>query len=177
MGSFRASILATLFLASACGGAPTEPVTPPAPPPAPEAAPVAEAAKPAATEAPPAEAPPPAHDVWKDGMSKDEEVAFMKKNVVPEMGPVFKAFDAKRYAEFSCKTCHGPKFKLPKDFLPKLTFSKEGKLISPTDEPALAKFMGEEVMPHMAAAMGLKPFDMTTHTGFGCGGCHAVQMK
>lgn len=110
-------------------------------------------------------------------MTKDEEVAFMKKNVVPEMGPVFKAFDAKRYAEFSCKTCHGPKFKLPKDFLPKLTFNKEGKLISPSDEPALAKFMSEEVAPHMAAAMGLKPFDMATHTGFGCGGCHAVQMK
>src|SRR6187551_1777504 len=171
MRSFRASILATVFLASACGGAPAEPVTPPTPPAAPEAAPAAEAAKPAASAATaaPDETPPPAHDVWKEGMSKDEEVAFMKKNVVPEMGPVFKAFDAKRYAEFSCKTCHGPKFKLPKDFLPKLTFNKEGKLISPSDEPALAKFMGEEVAPHMAAAMGLKPFDMATHTGFGCG--------
>src|SRR3954467_15022609 len=151
MGSFRASILATVFLASACGGAPAAPVTPPAAAErASEPAPVAEAAKPAATAATaaPDEAPPPAHDVWKDGMTKDEEVAFMKKNVVPEMGPVFKAFDAKRYAEFSCKTCHGPKFQLPKDFLPKLTFSKEGKLISPSDEPALAKFMGEEVVPH-----------------------------
>jgi hypothetical protein len=110
-------------------------------------------------------------------MTKDQQVAFMKKNVVPEMGPVFKAYDAKRYAEFGCKTCHGPKFKLPKDYLPKLIFSKEGKLVSPADEPELAKFMGEQVMPHMAAAMGLKPFDMTTHTGFGCGGCHTVQMK
>jgi hypothetical protein len=122
------------------------------------------------------EAAAPAHDVWRDGMTKDEEVAFMKKNVVPEMGPVFKAYDSKRYAEFGCKTCHGPKFKLPKDFLPKLTF-KDGKLSSPADEPELAKFMAEQVVPHMAAAMGLKPFDMTTHTGFGCGGCHTVQMK
>lgn len=109
-------------------------------------------------------------------MTKDQQVAFMKKNVVPEMGPVFKGFDAKRYAEFSCKTCHGPKFKDPKEFLPKLTF-KDGKLVSPSDEPALAKFMFEQVTPHMAAAMGLKPFDMTTHTGFGCGGCHSVQSK
>jgi hypothetical protein len=31
---------------------------------------------------------------------------------------------AKRYAEFGCKTCHGPKFKEPKEFLPKLTFKE-----------------------------------------------------
>jgi len=60
--------------------------------------------------------------------------------------------------------------------LPKLTF-KDGKLVSPSDEPELAKFMAEQVTPHMAAAMGLKLFDMTTHTGFGCAGCHAVQSK
>ncbi|MEI9949128.1 MAG: hypothetical protein WDO74_09135 [Pseudomonadota bacterium] len=179
MGTFRASIVATIFLTlTACGGAPTEPATPPPPPPAapepPPGAPVAEAPKPA--EASAEAAPPPAHDVWKEGMTKDQEVAFMKKNVVPEMGPVFKAYDAKRYAEFSCKTCHGPKFKLPKDFLPKLTF-KDGKLISPADEPELAKFMAEQVLPHMATAMGMKPFDPATHTGFGCGGCHTVQMK
>ena len=109
-------------------------------------------------------------------MTKDQQIAFMKTNVVPEMGPVFKAYDAKRYAEFGCKTCHGPKFQEPKDYLPKLTF-KDGKLASPSDEPQLAKFMAEQVVPHMAAALGLKPFDMTTHTGFGCGGCHSVQVK
>lgn len=109
-------------------------------------------------------------------MTKDEQVAFMKKNVVPEMGPVFKGYDAKRYAEFSCKTCHGPKFKNPKEFLPKLTL-KDGKLDIPADDAAIAKFMGEQVVPHMAAAMGLKPFDMATHTGFGCGGCHTMQSK
>lgn len=109
-------------------------------------------------------------------MTKDQQVAFMKKNVVPEMAPVFKGYDAKRYSEFGCKTCHGPKFKEPKEYLPKLTF-KDGKLVSPSDEPELAKFMSEQVVPHMAAAMGLKPYDMTTHTGFGCGGCHTVQVK
>ncbi len=180
MGTFRASILATVFLTlSACGGAPAEPATPPPPPPAaPEPAPAAtEVPKPAETAAAPeAPPPPPAHDVWKDGMTKDEEIAYMKKNVVPEMGPVFKGYDAKRYAEFSCKTCHGPKFKEPKDYLPKLTF-KDGKLTSPANKAEIVKFMGEQVVPHMATAMGMKPFDMTTHTGFGCGGCHTVQMK
>ncbi|HYQ45748.1 MAG TPA: hypothetical protein VER11_27435 [Polyangiaceae bacterium] len=182
MRTFRASFLATLFLTvTACGGAPTEPVAPP-PPPAPSAAPAeasapeAEAPKPADTAAA-NEAPPAApHDVWKEGMTKDEQVAFMKKNVVPEMGPVFKAYDAKRYAEFGCKTCHGPKFKDPKEFLPKLTI-KDGKLDIPADDAAIAKFMGEQVVPHMAAALGLKPFDMATHTGFGCGGCHTMKTK
>jgi hypothetical protein len=184
MQSLRAPLLATVFLTlSACGGTSAAPATPASPAatasaaPAPSAAP-AETPKPAETaatsEAPPA--PAGEHDVWKDGMTKDQQVAFMKKNVVPEMGPLFKAYDAKRYAEFGCKTCHGPKFQLPKDFLPKLTF-KDGKLASPADEPQLAKFMGEQVAPHMAAALGLKPFDMATHTGFGCGGCHTVQMK
>ncbi len=109
-------------------------------------------------------------------MTKDEEIAFMKKNVVPEMGPVFKGYNAKRYAEFSCKTCHGPKFKEPKDYLPKLTF-KDGKLTAFAEKPEIAKFMAEQVEPHMATALGLKPYDMTTHTGFGCNGCHTVQMK
>jgi hypothetical protein len=182
MRTFRASFVATIFLTlSACGGAPAEPATPPPPPPvpaAPEPAPsaTAEAPKPTETAAAPEAPPPPAHDVWKEGMTKDEEIAFMKKNVVPEMGPVFKGYNAKRYAEFGCKTCHGPKFKEPKDYLPKLTF-KDGKITAFAEKPEIAKFMAEQVTPHMAAAMGMKPFDMTTHTGFGCNGCHTVQMK
>jgi hypothetical protein len=182
MGTFRASFSTTILLTlSACGGAPAAPETPPPPPPpaAAEAAPSApapEAPKPAETAAAPEAPPPPQHDVWKEGMTKDEEIAFMKKNVVPEMGPVFKGYNAKRYAEFGCKTCHGPKFKEPKDYLPKLTF-KDGKLTAFADKPEIAKFMAEQVAPHMATALGLKPFDMTTHTGFGCNGCHTVQTK
>lgn len=111
-------------------------------------------------------------------MTKDEQVAFMKKNVVPEMEPVFKAFDDKRYANFSCKTCHGPKFKDPKEFLPQLTF-KDGKLIAPAGAKVakVSEFMGKEVVPHMATALGLEPYDMATGKGFGCHGCHEVKMK
>ncbi|MEP7050149.1 MAG: hypothetical protein ABJB12_07345 [Pseudomonadota bacterium] len=189
MGILRESIFATIILTlSACGGAPAEPATPPPPPPpaAPEA-PAASAA-PAATEAPkpaetaaapaPAEAPAaPAHEAWDPKATKDQQAAFMKKYVVPEMGPVFKAFDAKRYADFSCKTCHGPKYQNPKDFLPELTF-KDGKLVKPANAnaPKVAEWMGKEVVPHMAGAMGQKPFDMTTKTGFGCHDCHKVKM-
>jgi len=185
MGFLRASVLATIFLTlPACGGAPAEPATPAAPPApavtepaASAAAPAPEAPQPAETAAAPEPAPAaPAHPAWKEGMTKDEEVAFMKKYVVPEMAPVFKGYNEKRYAEFGCKTCHGPRFKEPDEYLPKLTL-KDGKLTAFAEKPEISKFMAEQVVPHMASAMGLKPFDMATHTGFGCNGCHAIVTK
>ena len=100
----------------------------------------------------------------------------MKTHVVPSMKPVFQAADATRYAEFSCKTCHGPGFKAPRDYLPKLTM-KDGKLTAFAEKPEIAKFMAENVAPKMAEAMGLPPFDMQTGKGFGCTGCHAIEVK
>jgi hypothetical protein len=169
-----------LLTLAACGGSPAPaPEAPPPPPAAPaEPTPEVPAEAPKAAEAPAAPAAPtaPAHDVWTKDMSKDQQAAFMKKNVVPEMEPVFKAYDAKRYAKFSCKTCHGPAFKDPHDFLPKLTF-KDGKMTSFEKKPEISKFMTEQVLPHMATAMGMKEFDPATKQGFGCGGCHTVNMK
>jgi len=89
------------------------------------------------------------------------------------MAKVFQTQDAKRYAEFGCKTCHGPKYQAPKDFLPKLTM-KGGKFAG---KPEVLKFMGEKVVPEMAAAMGEKPYDPATKEGFGCGGCHTIEVK
>ncbi len=100
----------------------------------------------------------------------------MKKNVVPEMEPVFKSYNANRYEDFNCRTCHGPRFQEPKDFLPSLTF-KDGKLTAFAEHPELAKFMAEQVVPHMATAMGLLPYDPKTNSGFGCHGCHEVKMQ
>ena len=102
-------------------------------------------------------------------------MAFMKTRVVPAMGPVFQSHDAK-YANFSCKTCHGPEYKNPHDFLPKLTM-KGGNLTAFAEKPEISKFMAESVVPKMATAMGLPPYDMKTHQGFGCGGCHTIESK
>jgi hypothetical protein len=163
-------IALTFVLLAACGGGNAENPQNTAPTASASAstAPSASAAT-TATTAPPTEA-------WSDSMSKDQQAAFMKKNVVPAMGPVFQAFDGKKYAEFGCKTCHGPAFKVPKDFLPHLHF-ENGKLKEAAAKPEMAKFMMEKVTPAMVTAMGAKPFDMQTHTGFGCGGCHTVEMK
>ena len=112
---------------------------------------------------------------WKADATKQEKVAFMSQNVSPRMGKVFQAHDGGRYASFGCKTCHG-EGKAPKDHLPKLTM-KDGKITSFAEKPAVSKFMAEVVVPEMAAAMGQKPYDPQTHQGFGCAGCHAVEMK
>ena len=146
----------TLLLAAACGGQAPAPAAP---------APAASAAAPVTIPA-----------SWSDDMTKEQKVAFMKKNVLPTMGPVFQAHDVSRYASFSCKTCHGPSFKDPHEFLPKLTL-KDGKLTAFADKPEVAKFMAESVEPKMAAAMGLPPYDPATQQGFGCHGCHEVEKK
>lgn len=130
----------------------------------------------ASASAAPTSSAPTAVEAWSDSMSKDQQAAYMKAKVVPAMKPVFQAFDGKKYAEFSCKTCHGPAFKVPKDFLPHLTF-KDGKLKEAAEKPEMAKFMMEKVTPAMVTAMGAKPFDPQAHTGFGCGGCHTIDMK
>jgi hypothetical protein len=125
---------------------------------------------------PAAEAPGGGGEVWSDTMSDKEKAAFMKKKVVPAMSKTFQEFDAKKYEKFDCKTCHGPAFKpKPVDFLPELHM-KDGKLVEASEHPEMAKFMGEKVSPQMAEIFGKKPFDPATGEGFGCTGCHKVNM-
>ena len=99
----------------------------------------------------------------------------MKTVVQPEMGKVFQEYDGKRYGDFGCATCHGPKKQDPHMALPPLVLSGDGFQKLTAAKPAIMKFMTEKVAPAMAASMRQKPFDPATHTGFGCGGCHKVQ--
>jgi len=127
--------------------------------------------------APAGEAPAAEGDlVWSDSMSTRDKGMFMKKKVMPAMSKVFKDHDAKDYADFSCKTCHGPQMKpKPVEFLPTLHV-KGGKMAEAEAKPEVAKFMHESVTPAMAELFGKKPYDPATNTGFGCGGCHKVEM-
>jgi hypothetical protein len=147
-----------LALAAACGGAPPPPAPAPAPPPAAEE---------------PAGALPA---TWSDAMPKPQQMAFMKQKVLPRMSKVFQEHNAEAYAGFSCKTCHGPEYKNPHDFLPRLTL-KDGKITAFAEKPEVSKFMHERVVPEMANAMGMPAYDEKTNKGFGCMGCHAVDMK
>ena len=40
-------------------------------------------------------------------LDQDQRVEFMKQKVVPAMKPIFQNHDAKKFADFGCKTCHG----------------------------------------------------------------------
>jgi hypothetical protein len=135
------------------------------------------ASSPAEPGAAPADAPAEGSaEVWSDSMSDQQKAEFMKKKVVPTMAKTFQEFDAKKYADFGCKTCHGPQFKPhPVDFLPELHV-KDGKLVEADEHPELAKFMGEKVSPQMAEIFGKKPYDPQTKEGFGCAGCHKMAM-
>jgi hypothetical protein len=158
LGLSCSALLAVSLLA--CGG------SQPAP-----AAPTEPAAVPSA-EAPVAGA----SDVWSDTLSDKDKAAFMKKKVVPPMTKTFQDYDAKKYAEVGCKTCHGPTFKPhPADFLPELHMKGQG-LAEMETKPDMVKFMHEKVAPQMAEILGKKPYDPATKEGFGCTGCHKINM-
>jgi cytochrome c551/c552 len=132
---------------------------------------------PPATPAPAASAPAAgASNVWRADFTMDQQIAFMKTNVVPHMGPVFQAANAKRYADFGCKTCHGPNGKPPPEFLPHLTL-QGGKMTCFVQNPDVSKFMASRVVPEMAASLGMPAYDPATKQGFGCAGCHVVDVK
>lgn len=170
--SFRAIYAAPLALVTlvfaACGGNEPQPTSP--------TGPQGTASAPATTAAVAPTAPAAAVTAFRDAKGKDAQMAYMQTQVQGRMGKVFQAHDGKRYADFSCKTCHGPNYVEPKAFLPKLTM-KGGNLTAFAEKPEVSKFMAEKIVPEMAAAMGEKPYDPATHQGFGCGGCHAIEMK
>jgi hypothetical protein len=158
--SIQAIFLGLVLLS--CGGNAPEPTTPTAPNTAPTA-----------TEATPSQDAPVK---WNEDLSTTQKIQFMKQSVLPKMSQVFQASNRERYSGFSCKTCHGPNNKDPKEFLPNLTM-KEGTLTAFAEKPDVAKFMHEKVVPEMATLFGQKPYDPNTHQGFGCAGCHKIEMK
>ncbi|MFT3697651.1 MAG: hypothetical protein QM831_31190 [Kofleriaceae bacterium] len=117
-----------------------------------------------------------ASDFDFDKLTHEEQSDFMKKHVMVTMKPLFQKFDAKHYANFTCKTCHGKDpqkshFKMPTPDLPKLDFEalKAGK-----QKPEIAKWMGEVVEPEMAKLLNRPQYDPKAPDPkqFGCLGCH-----
>jgi hypothetical protein len=176
-----------LALLAACGGSQPAPSTPPsamASDSGVSAAPAASAT--AAPDQPDSgamvasvdAAAAPAAKSWKD-MSHEERLALMKDSVLPKMKAAFQSFDAKDYADFSCKTCHGEgvkkgKFDMPYPGLPKLD-AKDGFKKIAAKHPAAMKFMEQTVEPTMADILGLPKWDQATNpTGFGCQNCHLM---
>ncbi len=114
---------------------------------------------------------------WFDSLSHDQQMDYMKKTVVPTMKPLFQKFDAKEFANFGCKTCHGKdpqksKFKMPSPDIDALDFEaiKAGK-----QEPKTAKWMGEVVKPEMAKLLKEPEYTESNPKGFGCLECHTLK--
>ena len=141
--------------------------------------------KQSAPPTPPSETPasndtkaePPADDGSASFFTLDKQgkMQRMTKIVMPNMGEVFKGFDAERFGKFDCATCHVNHAHKPKDGLPKLVLSNGGWEKLTAEKPDMMKFMNEQVAPAMAKAMGEPPFDPTSGKGFGCGGCPTVE--
>jgi hypothetical protein len=179
-----AFLIAVPTFVSACGGSqpPAETAAPPE-----ATAPVAPAesaapAPPTASAAPAAEATTPPADAkpsinW-DAMDHQQRLEHMKNVVMPRMKELFAEFDAKRYGEMKCVTCHGDgaknqTFKMPNPKLPKLSYT-DGFKKHLEKTPAITKFMMEKVVPEMASLLGEQPYDPATKKGFGCAECHVM---
>ncbi len=182
MRTLTASLLALpLALFMACGGNEPAPTTPqggtgPTPSAAPSTATTAapSAAPTTAATTPPAGTPLPPFDSLT---TKDQKAERMKTVVLPRMGKAFGDHDATKYGNgaFTCKTCHGPSYQDPRKFLPHLKMSGDGFAKLQAAKPDMVKWMHEVVEPTMAEALGEKPYDMKTNTGFGCKGCHTIE--
>ncbi|HEY5946081.1 MAG TPA: hypothetical protein VIV40_11350 [Kofleriaceae bacterium] len=152
-----ARLLATALLFAACGG---------------KSAP--------ATKPGPADVAPPADMAFKD-MNADQRMAFMKLTVLPAMKQTFQEFDAKKFADMNCETCHGKAakdgtFEMPNPDIERLP--KPEQFMAYAADPKHApwvKFMAEKVKPQMAQLLKMSEFDPKTETGdFSCGNCHMV---
>jgi hypothetical protein len=127
---------------------------------------------PAAPSIDPLAAPAPgAWSTW----SRARKQQYMERVVLPDAQKMFAKYDAVRYREVTCRTCHGAgaddrSYRMPNPALPTLVPTKILELA--TTSPEALIFMDGAVMPHMAKLLGQPTFDHVTMSGFGCFACH-----
>ena len=111
-------------------------------------------------------------DVPFEKLDHDQQIQFMKEVVVPTMGPLFQAHDPKEFAEFGCKTCHGPgaekgEYDMPNPGLPKLNFADMSK-----HKKEDVEWMSTVIKPQMAKLLREPVSTPENPKGFGCLHCH-----
>jgi len=114
---------------------------------------------------------------WEE-MSFDEKKSWMVREVTPRIGPMFEAYDAERFAGFSCEGCHGEdaqerNYAMPNAgiFTLYATGSQE-QVDMVNDMRPMVNFMFREVVPAMKTLLGAPDYDTETGEGFGCFACH-----
>lgn len=90
---------------------------------------------------------------------------------------VFQSWDRGQYSSFGCIDCHGLRRVPPPEFLPELEWAN-GHFLAFDEQPEVAHFMREKVVPAMQAAMGAEFSNRETTTEqLGCSGCHQVKRR
>jgi hypothetical protein len=111
-----------------------------------------------------------------DRMTFDQRADHMQRVVVPTMRPVLAELDASRFTKLVCTDCHGKDaqrrhFAMPSEDLPALDPTDSFAQVR-AEHPEAMRIMSERVVPEMAKALGLEPFDPATGQGIGCFTCH-----
>ncbi len=117
--------------------------------------------------------PPPTP--WHD-MNEQARIDWMVSNVLPIAAEDFRAYDAERFANMSCETCHGDNaeavhYELPSAQLPRLAAPGSPQWEQMTHSPGYA-FMNDIVTPTMATLVGEERYSAEHPDGFGCFECH-----
>ncbi len=115
-----------------------------------------------------------AHVAFRD-MTPEQRGEYMHDVVVPTMRELFQAQDPERFANFSCRTCHGENarevnFHMPNGLHPLTHEQIEAAFQS--EEP-MAVFMTRQVWPRMGELLGEPLYNPETREGFSCMNCHA----
>lgn len=156
-------LLATLWLASCGGSAPDETV----------ASTETSSAGGETAEAPLPTLPKP----WAE-MTQQERGAFMHDSVAPATQRMFQEYDAERYADFGCGTCHGSdmvarEFAMPNPgLLPLYPTGSEEQRAAVEAHPRMVRFMYNHLLPTVRDMLELPEFDAETEQGFSCFSCH-----
>jgi len=109
-------------------------------------------------------------------MNLEQRQLHMRTEILPRAAAIFRTWRPERYAEIDCTLCHGPgvddgNFKMPTVYLPKLSGEA---LLGPEfkKHPDTTRLKLNRLVPEIAAALGLKSFNIITRRGFGCYSCH-----
>lgn len=111
---------------------------------------------------------------WHD-KTREQRMDWMGLEVFPKMRAAFVEYDAERFSDFKCQTCHGDDMEIVDFAMPGVSFALSGEdtLAQARDYDAkMTEFMVNEVVPQVARLLDMKPYDPETNTGFGCFGCH-----
>jgi hypothetical protein len=126
----------------------------------------------------------PPEVAWKVMTFRQKKV-YMKTAVTPTMKPIFQSFDAKKFKDFTCATCHGQdgadrKFKMPSNDihpLPNTPEAFEAKMKAEPTWPKWTEFMAQKVEPAMGKLLDVPIFNPKSPVkgAFGCANCHKLE--